>query len=153
MKIILKSCLVIALAFLIVLWTSHIATAQSFTPERRCLTIITKPSTITDAANPKVAKDIEDFGLCYIGRAIGVQSPIALKTYVCQKHLMIEIGNANSIDGKNWQVLERGIREFLQKNYPKLKKYRVQEALGKDSRLVPYYKIFYNKDFDEYNVT
>jgi hypothetical protein len=155
MKITLKSCLAIAIVSLVVFWTAHFAVAQRpFTPERKCFDITRpKPSNITDATNLQVAKDVENFALCYIMRPTGVQSPIALKTYVCQKHLMIEIGNANAIDGKNWQVLEKGIREFLQKKYPKLAKQRAQPELGKESRLIPYYKIFYNRDFDRYNIT
>jgi hypothetical protein len=63
---------------------------------------------------------------------------------------MIEIGNANIVDGSNWQVLDKGIRDFLKINYPKLKvAYREIDT----NQPVYEYKILYNKAFNGYNGT
>lgn len=152
MKITLKSCLVIAVVSLIFFCTTHVAGAQkskSF-PDRTCLTSITRPnSTITSVINPKVKIDVEAFSSCYLGRFKTAQAALALETYTCGKNLMIEIGNGNIVDGTNWQVLDKGIREFLSRNYPKLK-IAYREA---DNKPVYEYKILYNKAFNGYNAT
>jgi hypothetical protein len=149
MRITLKSCLVIAVVSLIVFWTSHFASAQSFAPDRRCLTSITKPSSITDVANPKIRKDVEAFSYCYLGKAKGVQSPVGIDMYICQKKLFIEIGYANVVNDSGWMVMQKGIKEFLEKNYPRLKK----SPDPRTGDLVYDYKIFYNRDLDRMNRT
>lgn len=150
MRITLKSCLTIVLVSLIIFWTAHNATAQTpFTPNRKCLTSITKPSNISSVTNPQIIRDVDNFSICYLGKARGVQSPVGIDMYTCRNKLFIEIGYANVVNDSSWMVMQKGIKEFLEKNYPKLKKSRDPYT----GDLVYDYKILYNRDLDRMNRT